>query len=189
MAVRKTKTKRKNITLVGKREVLQIGLFIGLCVYMAQCSSTHKATTQARVKTSTSTSSSEARKRLAITNYAQKYIGSKYKYGGRGPKSFDCSGFTHYVLRNYDVDLITVSREQEKQGKVIPVSKAQAGDLLFFRRNKKGAVFHVAMVISNGSKGTFVVHSTSSRGVVMDNITTNSYWKTKIVTARDVLSR
>lgn len=188
MAVRKTKTKSKKTTLVGKREILQIGLFIGLCVYMAQCSSAHKSS-QARVQTRTSTSSSEARKRVEITRYAQKYIGSKYKYAGRGPKSFDCSGFTHYVMRNYDVDLITVSREQEKQGKAISVSKAQAGDLLFFRRTKNGKVFHVAMVVSNGSKGIFVVHSTSSRGVVMDNITTNSYWKTKVVTARDVLSK
>lgn len=190
MAVKKTKTKRKSTTLVSKREVFQIFLFIALCIYMAQCSSSKKANqSQSRVQTRTSTSNSEARKRLQIADYAKKYIGSKYKYAGRSPKGFDCSGFTYYVMDNFAVDLIPVSREQEKQGKVIPVSKAQPGDLLFFRRSKKGTVFHVAMVVSNGSKGILVVHSTSSRGVVLDNITTNSYWKTKVVTARDVLSR
>ena len=155
---------------------------------MAQCSSTKKYD-RAQVETRVSTSNSEMRKRTEIAGYAKKHIGSKYKYAGRSPKGFDCSGFTYYVMKNFDVDLIPVSREQEKQGKVVSVSKAKPGDLLFFRRSKNGAVFHVAMVVSNGSKGTFVVHSSSSRGVVMDNIKTNSYWKTKIVTARDVLSR
>lgn len=187
MAVRKTKTKRKKTTLVGKSELFQICLFVSLSFYMARCSSFQKVE-QTRTETRVS-NSSEARKRQDIARYAKKYIGSKYKYAGRSPKGFDCSGFTYYVMKNFGVNLITVSAEQEKQGKMVPVSRAQPGDLLFFRKTKKGRVFHVAMVVSNDSKGTYVVHSTSSRGVVVDNITTNSYWKTKIVTARDVLSR
>ncbi|MFT4758912.1 MAG: cell wall-associated NlpC family hydrolase [Paraglaciecola sp.] len=185
MAARKTRTKNKKITLVTKRELFQICLFIGLCMYMAQCSSTKKYD-RARLETRV-VSSSEMRKRTQIASYAKKYVGTKYKYAGRTPKGFDCSGFTYYVMKNFNVDLVPISREQEKQGKIIPVSKAKPGDLLFFRRSKKGNVFHVAMVVSNGSKGTFVVHSSSSRGVVLDNIKNNSYWKTKIVTARDVL--
>ena len=156
-------------------------------MYMAQCSSSQKYS-QSRAEPR-ATSSSETRQRTEIASYAKKYVGTKYKYAGRTPKGFDCSGFTYYVMKNFDVDLVPVSREQEKQGKVIPVSNAKPGDLLFFRRSKKGTVFHVALVVSNGSKGTFVVHSSSSRGVVVDNIATNSYWKTKVVTARDVLSK
>ena len=132
---------------------------------------------------------SEVAKRQEITKFAKQYVGSTYKRAGRSPKGFDCSGFTHYVMKNFNTHLIPVSREQEKQGKEIFVSKVQAGDLLFFRRSKKGTVFHVALVVSNDNKGLFMVHSTSMRGVVVDNLTTNSYWKAKVVTARDVLSR
>lgn len=186
MTTRKSKN-TKPIVLIRKKELLQIGLFMGLCIYMAQCTSSYK-TTRPAIETRVS-GTAEMRKRQDISTYAKKYIGSKYQYAGRSPQGFDCSGFTHFIMKNYDVDLVPISREQEKQGKVIAVDKAKPGDLLFFRRSKNGTVFHVALVVANDKDGTVIVHSSSSRGVVMDNISTNSYWKSKVITARDVLSK
>lgn len=129
----------------------------------------------------------EARLRQDIVSYAKQQLGTKYKYAGRSPRTgFDCSGFTYYVMDNFDVDLSPSSRAQENQGKKIKVSDAKTGDLIFFRRSKTGAVFHVALVVSNDREGLKVIHSTS-RGVVIDNLYASSYWKPKISTARDVL--
>lgn len=129
----------------------------------------------------------EMRMREDIVDYAKKQLGKKYKYAGRSPRTgFDCSGFTHYVMDNFGVELSPSSRAQENQGKKIKVSEAKTGDLIFFRRSKSGAVFHVALVVDNNREGLWVIHSTS-RGVVIDNLTKSSYWKPKISTARDVL--
>jgi cell wall-associated NlpC family hydrolase len=125
--------------------------------------------------------------RQDVVQFAKKQLGADYKYAGRSPKGFDCSGFTYYVMGKFDVELTPVSRVQEKEGRTISVKDAQPGDLLFFRRSKSGDVFHVALVIENSKDGLFVIHSTTSRGVVIDNIEENAYWKSKYATARSVL--
>ncbi len=130
----------------------------------------------------------EAELRSEIVGYAKKYQGTKYTSAGKTPKTgFDCSGFTCYVMSNFDIRLSASSRTQATQGKEKPVELAQPGDLIFFRRNSKEPIFHVAMVVENNRKSLKVIHSTS-RGVVIDDILASDYWKPKIDSARDVVS-
>lgn len=126
--------------------------------------------------------------RLSIVDYAKEYQGTNYLYAGRDPKKgFDCSGFTYFVMDHFDISLSASSRAQEGQGRKISVNKVQPGDLIFFRRSADSNVFHVSLVVDNSSAGILVIHSTS-RGVVIDNISKSSYWAPKISTARDVVS-
>lgn len=129
----------------------------------------------------------EARLRRDVADYARQFIGTTYTYAGKTPQSgFDCSGFTSYVLRHFDVTLSPSSREQEKQGKKIRVEDARPGDLIFFRRTPLGSVFHVSLVVANGPDGLTVIHSVS-RGVVEENISRSSYWRDMIPSARNVI--
>lgn len=147
---------------------------------------TKKETVVSSKKRSTSTLTKKDRLRTDIISYAKQFVGTKYVYAGKDPRGFDCSGFTSYVMKEFDVSLSSSSRMQEDQGRSISVSDALAGDLIFFRREKRGRVFHVALVVSNTRDGLKVIHSTN-RGVVVDNISHNSYWKPKISTARRVI--
>ena len=123
-----------------------------------------------------------------IIDYAKKFLGTGYLYAGRDPKKgFDCSGFTYFVMDKFDISLSPSSRAQEGQGKSIKLSNVQPGDLIFYRRSSGSNVFHVSLVVANEPEGVSVIHSTS-RGVVIDNISKSSYWKPKISTARDVVS-
>lgn len=128
----------------------------------------------------------EITKRQGIADYAQTYVGTKYKYGGKTPDGFDCSGFTSHVMKEYDVKLPGNSASQSKMGKKTNLKKAQAGDLVYFRRSPAGKVFHIAIVVSNGKEGTKIAHSTS-RGVVVDNLSRSDYWRPKISGVRDVI--
>jgi len=140
-------------------------------------------------RVSTDKNSEEYALRLDIVDYAEQYEGAKYTYAGRDPrKGFDCSGFTYFVMKKYGITLSPSSRQQEKQGRSIRVKDVKPGDLIFYRRSPVGRVFHVSLVYANDPDGIKVIHSTS-RGVVIDNITTSSYWAPKISTARDVISR
>ncbi len=155
---------------------------------MAQCAASKK---QAQVTTSVKPSKKidkETRLRSEIAAYAHQQIGTRYVYAGKNAQGFDCSGFVFFVMNKYGISVPGSSRSQEKYGKSISLSSAKPGDLIFFRRDKKGNVFHVAIVYSNDENGLQVVHSTSSRGVVLDNLSTNSYWKPKISTARSLVS-
>lgn len=136
--------------------------------------------------TETSVEKKSSPQRDEIISYAKKQLGAKYREGGKGPNGFDCSGFTSYVMKKFDVALSPASRYQAKEGKKIRVEDTRPGDLIFFKRSAAGEIFHVAMVVSNGREGIEVIHSTS-RGVVIDNISKSSYWEPKIYSARDVL--
>ena len=133
------------------------------------------------------TTKAEAELRSDITNYASKHVGAKYKYGGNSPTGFDCSGFVSYVMREFDVPVSGPSYSQEKLGTKTTRENAKPGDLVFFRKSKAGKVFHVSIVYANRGGDLTLVHSTSSRGVVMDKLSESSYWSSKVMTFRDVI--
>ena len=186
--------KSKSSYTITLKELLQIAAFVLICFYLATCNSIYLTTGDSSIPNTntpgtSTTASGETKLRKDIVQFAKKHVGTKYKTAGRTPSGFDCSGFTCYVMDKFDIDLSPVSRMQENEGKVISLSSARPGDLLFFRRGKNEKVFHVALVVDNGRGGVSMVHSTSSRGVVVDNLKESSYWRTKYVTARDVINR
>ena len=137
-----------------------------------------------------SVSSKEMLLRKDITTFAQTHLGITYKYAGKSPSTgFDCSGFTSFVMSKYGIKISASSRDQALQGSSVDLAKVKPGDLIFFRRSPSEPIFHVSLVVSNDSKGIQVVHSTTSRGVIVDNITASKYWKPYIDSAKDVVAK
>ena len=139
------------------------------------------------VSPDSTTLTKEEKFRHELVAFAKEHVGTRYHYAGKDPRGFDCSGFTYYVMNKFDIDLPPSSKHQEDEGRSVSVKEVQTGDLVFFRRVKVGKPFHVALVVSNNRDGLKVIHSTS-RGVVIDNVSESSYWKPKISSARDVIS-
>ncbi len=126
--------------------------------------------------------------REEMTGLAQQFVGIRYRYAGISPATgFDCSGFTSFILKKFDVTVSCGSATQSLQGTKVPLSDVMPGDLLFFGR--KGRIQHVGMVVENTPNGIICIHSTCSRGVVVENVSTSSYWRPRILFARDVLGR
>lgn len=114
-----------------------------------------------------------------LIDIARSLEGIPYKYGGTTKRGFDCSGFTSYVYQENNATIPRTSGEQERYAQSVRIKDLERGDLVFFRPNKVGKVFHVALVVDNNREGVIVIHSTSSRGVVEENITKSSYWSKK----------
>lgn len=117
-----------------------------------EISKTKKLIEEARAKTETyvpSRGSSDISSNAVIA-YASNYLGRPYRWGATGPNYFDCSGFTQYVFRHFEVKIPRVSRYQAKAGKYVPKSQLRPGDLVFFAKPGR-AVHHVGIYVGNNS--------------------------------------
>jgi len=92
------------------------------------------------------------------------------------------------VYDKVNIDISRSSSAQAEMGWKIKMKDALPGDLVFFTGTGRNKISHVAMVVSNDAKGLVVIHSTSSKGVRKDNITHSTYWKPKILFARQVIN-
>ncbi len=93
---------------------------------------------------------------------AKRYLGRRYVWGAEGPNSFDCSGFTQYVMRkSRGVSIPRLSRKQAYYGRYITRSHLRPGDLIFFdtSHRRRGYVNHVGIYIGNHK----FIHASSAR--------------------------
>ncbi len=126
--------------------------------------------------------------RNQLVSQAETFLGVRYKYGGNTPKEgFDCSGFIKYLYNDQGLSIERVSRDQAKQGDPIDPATAKPGDLVFFRRGPTQPVFHISMIVEAGPGELWVIHPTSSRGVIRENILASSYWRPKMYGVRDLI--
>ncbi|MBM6869061.1 C40 family peptidase [Pseudoflavonifractor phocaeensis] len=107
-----------------------------------------------------------------IVAHAKQFLGTPYVYGGNGPNSFDCSGFTKYVYSHFGVTLNRTATDQLANGTAVSKSELQPGDLVFFRANTTKPVSHVGIYIGNGQ---FIHASTNTYSVQIDTLSSGYY--------------
>jgi cell wall-associated NlpC family hydrolase len=128
---------------------------------------------------------SERKRRKKIVKTAEQYLGTKYRAGGKTPKGFDCSGFSYFVLKENNVKIGASSREQANQGKHKKIKQLEAGDLVFFGSKKH--INHVGIVTKKSKNELWMIHASSSRGIVEEEIYQSSYWKKRLQFGRSFL--
>jgi cell wall-associated NlpC family hydrolase len=74
--------------------------------------------------------------------------GASYSYGGTGPGSFDCSGYTSYVFAQMGISLPRTSSAQ--RAATVQVSNPQPGDLVFVYNGGGGSIGHVGIYAGGG---------------------------------------
>jgi len=129
---------------------------------------------------------SEKNDRDKLVKTATKLLNTNYKATGNDPSGFDCSGFTQYVYsKAIGVKLEHGSKLQAKKGKNVKYKKAKKGDLIFFHRANR--INHVGLITKISGDEIWVIHATSSKGVILEDINKSSYWKTKFAFIRTYL--
>lgn len=94
-----------------------------------------------------------------IVATANNYIGVPYVWAAEGPDSFDCSGFTMYVMNLNGISLPHQSGMQYTYGFSVEQNELIAGDLVFFNSNNTEGVAHVGIYIGDGK----FIHASSGR--------------------------
>jgi cell wall-associated NlpC family hydrolase len=133
----------------------------------------------------TQTTENATTKGSEVASFAKQYLGYSYVLGGKTPETgFDCSGFTRYVFKNFGYSLGTVASDQNSLGTEIARSDLQEGDLILFYNEEKTKIGHTGIYIGNDE---FIHAANPDRGVVIDNLSTSSYYSSRFVNARRIV--
>jgi len=81
----------------------------------------------------------------AVMNYARRFVGLRYLWGGVSPWGFDCSGLVHFSYRMAGVVVPRDASAQHAASIPVPLGDEEPGDLYFFA-NDDGRVTHVGFV-------------------------------------------
>jgi len=114
--------------------------------------------------------------------FAQRFLGLTYLWGGTSSFGFDCSGFTQMLVRRRG---IVMPRDADLQAAwlgVIPVkpNRLRAGDLLFFGSSPQ-KITHTGMYIGHGR---FIHDTTHGHPGVQISRLGDPYWTKLLVACR-----
>jgi cell wall-associated NlpC family hydrolase/nucleoid-associated protein YgaU len=108
-----------------------------------------------------------------IVDLAMQFQGAPYVWGATGPSSFDCTGYTYYIVNQ----IIGGGFPRDMHGQAsfgTPVSpdNLQPGDIVFQQNTYQPGLSHAGIYIGNGQ---FINAANESVGVTISNLW-DSYW-------------
>ena len=119
-----------------------------------------------------STNISNIRALLVLS--AKKYIGIPYVWAGNSPSGFDCSGFTKFIMNENKIDLPRRAEDQYNESRKLNRKDVSMGDLIFFSNGS--GVSHVGIIVSELGQPLSMIHSSSSKGVILTEMDKSEYW-------------
>lgn len=132
-----------------------------------------KSTTSSSSKSSGAATGSVSK----VIQTAHSYLGTPYRYGGTSRSGIDCSGLLCTSFEAVGVKIPRTSDQQAEFGKEIQLDELLPGDMVFFAERKGSRkVTHAGLITSVRSKEEIIfIHSSTSRGVVEDNLLSSYY--------------
>lgn len=112
---------------------------------------------------------------------AKKFLGTKYVLGGMDKHGIDCSGLVKVCLAMQGIDVAHRSSLQALEGRYIPHTDLEPGDLVYFRDSVDSRYLsHVGIYVGNGK----FIHSSHSLGGVAITTLSSKYFKSHYAFAR-----
>lgn len=123
---------------------------------------------------------------ISIAEYAKRYEGTGYKFGGNTPEEgFDCSGFILFVFDKYGKKLPRTSEGQYEYGVSVEKADLQPGDLVFFKDTYKQGISHTGIYLGDNS---FISAENEKRGVAVARLFGHPYWDAHYVGAKRLIA-
>jgi NlpC/P60 family len=108
-----------------------------------------------------------------IVDFAMRYEGHPYVYAGEGPRAFDCSGFTMFVIqKTLGIDITHDMAVQYEMGSHVRRNGLQPGDLVFFKNTYRHGLSHTGIYIGDGQ---FIHAENESTGVRISDLDSDYY--------------
>ena len=116
---------------------------------------------------------------VKASEIAASMVGKPYRYGGRSPQGFDCSGLVHFSYQRAGLEVPRSTRSQRSSSRKVSLSRLGRGDLLFFDQEGKRSS-HVGIYLG---RERFVHAPSSGKRVRIDSLN-DPYWQKHLVDAR-----
>jgi len=120
---------------------------------------------------------SEIRENLVA--FAKNYLGTPYRYASIDPeKGFDCSGFVHFVFKNFHIDLPHSSKAFKSIGTELKPEEFEVGDVLvFYGYRNTSQIGHVGIICEANGMNSKFIHSSSGKvkGVIISELNSDMY--------------
>lgn len=111
--------------------------------------------------------------------------GAKYVLGGKGPNTFDCSGFVYWVLNKTGISQPYLTsrgwRNVTQYQRITSIDKVKAGDVLVFKMSETQG--HVGIA----SSSSMMIDASANRGKVVERTFLTDYWRTYFYVAYRIL--
>ena len=164
----------------------QLLLLVLIIISFGSCKSS-KSTSKNKKTITKTTETKPLYKANSIIDYAKKFEGVRYKYGGTTKKGMDCSGLIYTAFKNEHIELPRTTKDLSITGEWIDLKDVKKGDLLFFATKKNSRkVNHVGIVTVSRTGYTEFIHATTSKGVIT-SLLSERYWYFAFVQARRIL--
>ena len=118
-----------------------------------------------------------------IVAAAESKVGAPYVFGTAGPSTFDCSGFTWWVMRQAGINFARTSTYSDWSSGIgsgwlrgRDASQLRVGDLVYSRMESQGPG-HVGVYVGGGE----MIHGSSGGGRVMRSDITSGYYADRFV--------
>jgi len=113
-----------------------------------------------------------------LYRFINNWTGVRYRLGGLDKSGVDCSGFALLLQKDiYGKNLPRRSRDQAEAIKKKSLGSLKEGDLIFFSFGGR-EVDHVGVYLN----GDFFVHASTTRGVIVDDLTLPVYQRAIVKT-------
>ncbi len=121
----------------------------------------------------------------SMINFGKTYLGKPYRFEVADGRRLDCSGFIQYIHKEFGVALPGTSASQANFVEKTTMDQLQQGDLIFFqgRSRKSNRVGHVALVTKVEGNHIEMMHSTNSRGIIIETLNDSSYFTPRLLFA------
>ena len=120
---------------------------------------------------------------------AQANLGSPYRYAGKKPGGFDCSGFVMYCYsKALGIQLSPAATVYYQHGKQVSKEEARPGDVICFTGSnaKYRSIGHVAIITEVTPTDIYFIHSALNGGVRYDSLSLG-YYKLRFLQIRRIL--
>ncbi len=116
-----------------------------------------------------------------VANFAAKYLGVPYVYGGASPSGFDCSGLVYHVYKNFGYTLNRTAAGQNSNGIWVSRDNLRPGDIVLFNTN--GGISHAGIYVGNNQ----FIHAVKPGVPVKYESLSTAYYSSRYVAARRII--
>ncbi len=124
----------------------------------------------------------------SIIDYANNFLGVRYKYGGKTKKGLDCTGFVQTVYKQFGYLTPSSSSAIKTVGKEVARKNAQMGDIIYFtgRNSKIRRPRHVGIITEIKGGVIYFIHASVNYGISYSHTSTR-YYKRRYLGIRRVI--